>query len=270
MKRHLIVWRCCNHAKTWDHHRITWDHHRITSLSVHLVTVNIWHFCVRVHLNNHYRKALDRSANESVCRSVVFSSAAIDTVLSPTQYRWCPRHSETQWEEADQRERPRSAVTGDCLGATLRGNTTGAPAPVKRGQVSLTDHYSLRPQLLTAGSSHLDSLLPRQDGSRVLPTRGLHSQWAPGMCWSERWSSEEAVGWGKPSGFRERRHNDGDISFPALRRSMSFHQHLYFILSSLGKLRLGLRHKHKPQISRRWMMSSHAAYIHTQNIKCDL
>lgn len=47
------------------------DHHRIASLSVHLVTVNIWHFCVCVHLNNHYRKALDQSANESLCRSVV-------------------------------------------------------------------------------------------------------------------------------------------------------------------------------------------------------
>lgn len=77
-------------------------------------------------------------------------------------------------------------------------------------------------------------------------------------------------GVGEPSRFRERRHNDGDISFPALRRSVSFHQHLYFILSSLGKLRLGLRHKHKPQISRRWMMSSHAAYIHMRNIKRDL
>lgn len=72
----------------------------------------------------------------------------------------------------------------------------------------------------------------------------------------------------EPSRFREWRHNEGDISFPALRWSMSFHQHLYFILSSLGKLRLALRPQ-IPQFNRWWMMSSRTAYIHMQNIKCD-
>lgn len=57
----------------------------------------------------------------------------------------------------------------------------------------------------------------------------------------------ESVGGGgveEPSRFREWRHNEGDISFPALSWSMSFHQHLYFILCSPGKFRPALR----PQI----------------------
>lgn len=64
-----------------------------------------------------------------------------------------------------------------------RGKAGGPRVCVcEKGQVSLTDHYSLRPQLLTAGSSHLDSFLLWQGGSQVLSTRGPHSQWAPGMC----------------------------------------------------------------------------------------
>lgn len=75
------------------------------------------------------------------------------------------------------------AVTREPRGGA-EGNARGPlceKGPVRLG-LSHTDHYSLHPQPLTAGSSHLDSFLLRQGGSQGPSVWGLCSQWAPGMC----------------------------------------------------------------------------------------
>lgn len=55
------------------------------------------------------------------------------SALSAAQYRWCLTHNETQWDDVDQRERPRAAVTGDRLGALAEGKHRGGPHPSERG-----------------------------------------------------------------------------------------------------------------------------------------
>lgn len=67
----------------------------------------------------------------------------------------------------------------------------------------------------------------------------VHSQWAPGMCLSGR----------ELSRFKGRRHNT--IYLFSL-YTKSFHQHVYFIFTSLlnlGFCQLGFRYKNRPQIT---------------------
>lgn len=137
-------------------------------------------------------------------------------------------------------ERPRSAVTRDRLGALLRGNTTGAPCASEKGP-----SQPHKPLLTTHSRVQPSGLASTPTGWSTSPA--YHRAAFTVGPWNVLVREVELGGGNgveEPSRFREWRHNEGDISFPALGCSMSFHQHLYFILSSLGKLRLALR----PQI----------------------
>lgn len=168
-------------------------------------------------------------------------------MLSPTQYRWCLRHNETQWDDVDQRERSHSAVTGERLGVLLRGNTTGAPCPSEKGP-SQPHNPLLTPSAATHSRVQPSGLASTPTGWFTSPA--YHRAACTVGPWNVLVREVELGGGGggggveEPSRFREWRHNEGNISFPALNWNMSFHQHLYFILSSLGKLWLALR----PQI----------------------
>lgn len=142
-----------------------------------------------------------------------------------------------------------------------RGNARGPlceKGPVRLG-LSHTDHYSLHPQLLTAGSSHLDSFLLWQGGSQGPSVWGLHSQWAPGMCLSGRELSR-FKGW-RHSAIYLFTLNTGACHF--INICISF----LVPWSILGSLSLVLGTKIGLKSFYYCLMLSHSSYKYMQNMK---
>lgn len=144
------------------------------------------------------------------------------------------------------------------------GNARGPlceKGPVRLG-LSHTDHYSLHPQLLTAGSSHLDSFLLWQGGSQGPSVWGSTFTWAPGMCLSGR----------ELSRFKGWRHNTIYLFTLYTGACHFINICISFLVpcSILGSVSLVLGTKISLKSLHCCMVLSHEGYKHMQNIKYDL